>query len=488
LIAVFQRSYVPEFLLIVAAIIAFTDESVRKVLPNTPIYVTTVKQLLVLAAGALLLLQGVPGGRKFLLLFLPWTLYTFLSGLLVTFQYDSPAAMLAVTATYSAVPLLFMVGYYLGMQPAALSRLGKVFIIGSIAAALVAVLQEYGRALLPYFLQARIYKEGHAEAGGSYNESLFASPQILAQMMFPMLAWSTLALLVRRTSKMGFWAAVGVILCGYTCYLSRIRVSVALAAVMVLFILLLIRKTGLSVSRLAFRAIVAGFVLSMLAALLVAAVSNDDPSTLKGQRDEEFFSKLLDPTESVSRLFYWQNEIADLPDHNAMFGYGAGTGGSMRSVIDDPRLLSIRVISDTGIALLFHELGLLGLALFSLCYIGIPVWALVQIVRRRRVDPTAIGSLAVCFTYLVWFLIKSHPVIGNALSHIVWMTMLGISVGTLKRGEFEEQLQHQAEDGHFELPLEYDAPDKPLVGEEAAAPDAVFAHRAVAEHVYEDQF
>ena len=205
--------------------------------------------------------------------------------------------------------------------------------------------------------------------------------------MFPLFCWLAISLLVQR-SRRAFVSAVFLVLCGYAIYLSRIRVAVVLAVVAVLFLAMFVRKTGLSVSRLAMRLIISGFALSLLVMLLVALIPSQKLS-LKGEHEKTFFAVVLDPAESIDRINLWEREIADLPNHSMWWGYGAGTGGSMRPVIADQRLLLVPVVNDTGMALLYHELGLFGYLTFAICYVGIPLglicaWYGVAPFRRRR--------------------------------------------------------------------------------------------------------
>ena len=170
-----RRSSLIEALLVTAILLAFVDESVRKMFASQPIYVTSVKQGVVLLAGVLILFAwhaAIAGIR--LLLFLPWSIYTLISGTLVSFDYDAPRLVFAVIATYCSAPLLFAVGYYLGLFPDALRKVSKIFLIGAIAAIIVAILQEFIRSMLPGFLAVRVYKESHvcARAACTMNHSL----------------------------------------------------------------------------------------------------------------------------------------------------------------------------------------------------------------------------------------------------------------------------------------------------------------------------
>ena len=46
--------------------------------------------------------------------------------------------------------------------------------------------------------------------------------------------------------------------------------------------------------------------------------------------------------------------------------------------------------------------------------------------------------MAVYISFMLWFLVKAHPVIGNAFSHILWLGVLGICAGTLLRSDLEQ--------------------------------------------------
>jgi hypothetical protein len=442
-------------LLLLTVFIAFVDESVRRAVPSHPVMVTAGKQALFTLAGLLILLnRGVPFGP--LVMFAPWTIYTLASSCVVAMDYDAPVAIPAVALAYSASPVFFAVGYYLGAQPEVLRRVGRIYAIGCIAAIAIAVIEEYARGALPEFITARIYTEKHAEAGGAFVESLFASPQILAEVMFPFVAWCVLEMLIGTVQRTRLLAAIAVIAAGFGIFLSRIRVAVLLAGLMVLFIALLARKTGLSLGRLTGRVVATLVALSLLLTILVAVLPEDTYGR-KGEKDRDFFGKLLDPSSSFRRLGIWAQEISELPpDHNPTFGYGTGTGGGqMRTLIGDIRLLDRPMVYDTGIALLYYEMGIVGFIVFVLGFVVFPIYVLIQLFRAQQVAPAAVASIAVYFAFLGWFLFKAHPVISNVLSHSVWVAMLGVCYSLLNTPKPAHATEHDLQQSWQYEPARY---------------------------------
>jgi hypothetical protein len=377
-----------------------------------------------------------------MLAFLPWSLLTLASSVMVASKYESPQTVPAVVLAYSASPLFMVVGYYLGYHPEAMKRVGRIYVTGCLIAIFIAIMQEFARGALPAFLAARIYKEKHVVAGGMYNESIFASPQVLAVVMFPLLAWTFMELLIKRTRVNSLLYGATLILIGYTIFLSRIRVAVPLAFVTIMFILVLARKTGMKVSTMASRVIIGGFVLSVMFAVLVVVVP-EDIYTRKAEIDRSFFGKVLRPHENFIRLLYWMKEIEDLPNHSAIFGYGVGTGSRLREVVGDYRLVNIPTIYDTGIAMLYHEMGLVGLIAFAVGFVMLPLNAMWRILKARAVEPAAIASLGVCGAYLGWFLFKHHTVLINTISHLLWMGVLGVCFASLTRGQMQDDATMQ---------------------------------------------
>lgn len=448
------RSRFIEFLLLCGLFIAFLDESVRKVMPEQPIYVTAVKDFLFLLAGMLALVR-FPQFHRHVLLFVPWVLYTLASAVMVTMTYDTYLLPAAIVRTYASAPLLLACGLYLGSTPVALRRAAIVFVIGASAAVLVTFLQETMRDALPGALSVRIYSDRHSLAGGNFNESLFASPQILAQVAVAFFALLVTAMLV--TDRPLRVAVLLPVLAAalLTVYLSRIRTGLLVAAlVAALVALLLVLRSGVGLGRV-LRRLGAVAVVCVAAGSVLAALTDDPYRARDLERDKNFFLHLLNPAELTQRLLFFVHEIEGWPDHDALTGYGAGTGGLTRSVIGETEVLAVPRIHDSGIALIYHELGLLGVATFALGYLGTLLRTSLRAAAGPGLPPEAAPTLAVAAGFTVWFLFKSHPVIANGCSHFLWLACLGIATAAVDRSRQPAAQPQDPYDPAYALPGYY---------------------------------
>lgn len=429
-----------------AAALAFMDESIRKTIPGEPVEVTAIKDFCLMVAGLVIVMS-----RQFtfltrhLMLFVPWSVFTFLSSLYVAYTYDAPNAVPAVFRTYSAAPLYFAVGYYLAADQALFKRVAKIVGFGIVMSILVAFAQETMRGALPFFLAKRIYKAKNDSAGGLYVESLFASPQILAQVVTVLMCWMFTRLLApppNARSRLLFPVTL-FLLCWAAIFITRIRIAVALGVLMIGMIVLIIPRAGVNLGRLGLR-LLGGGGLILAALFLGMALGPDNPFDLKSQQDKKFFTKLLIVEENTKRLLFFTGEIERIDgyEHSKTLGFGAGTGGTIRNVIGDYRLLAVPIVHDTGIALVYHEMGVLGGALFVLCYIVLPIQVILRM-SRRQVPLVVVPALTIVVAFTGWFLFKAHPVMMNGLSHSIWLIMMGICFGAI-----DTQQQQQQQSGH----------------------------------------
>jgi hypothetical protein len=422
------------------------DESIRKALPSQPVVVTAFKDGLLMLAGLIVVSRRINQLWGSLLLFAPWCLLTLLSSFYVAMDLGATLAPLAVARTYGAVPLLLACGYYLGEQPAALRRVAAVFAVGATAAVLVSILQEHARASLPSFLTVRIYKEGHSLAGGLYNESIFAAPQTLAVVLLVFMTFLAAGLIFAQGTGMR-WAvrvtAQAGLLClaAYALYLSRIRVAVPLAAFTLALVVVLSPRGGAAPGKVLLRVASGVIALSAVAVVFVAISPPHAVGTRAAERDAAFYMRLLDPTEWAHRLTLVFREIQDLPGHNMLFGYGAGTGGSIRPVIFTPKIGVIPPVLDTGGMLIYHELGLLGVAAFAMSYVWLLVRRTWQALALPSVPPGMVPALSIALALLIWFVLKSHTIVGNGLSHALWLGTAGMCGGMVRLAVAQRQAQ-----------------------------------------------
>ena len=423
-----------EVLIYVALGIAFIDESVRKSVSGSPVLVTGAKDLLLLLAGFVIIVQPGSVPRRYWKYFAGWVLVTLFSGLWVFGQYRSLMLLGATVRTYTLAPLLFAVGYYLGHHDAARRRAARIFLIGGLLAIGVAIAQESARDSLPEFLSTRIYRARHGSAGGEYNESLFASPQTFGQVAVLLGAWSFAALILPSFSRHRI-AAAGVLLASLGgVYLSRIRTAL-LAHLCVLFLIwLCVWKVGTRRDELPgpLRGILAGILIVCVATsfyyLVLPEISDSSPANPTG--DTHYYQMLFDTDLLTYRLSFFLLEFARAGEHDWFFGYGAGTGGRTREFVETD-FRGIPEVGDTGLYLLYHEMGMLGLAAFLACYGGLTVQCAIRMTVRPSIPVVSIPAFAIGTVFLLWFLLKSHTCIANGLSHIIWLGSIGICCAVL---------------------------------------------------------
>ena len=322
-----------------------------------------------------------------------------------------------------------------------------MFLIGGIAAMAVACAQEIARDSLPSFLSARIYKARHSGAGGSYNESLFASPQILAQVAVTLSTWAFSAIALPSTTRRRI-GAIGVLAAGIvTAYLSRIRTAPFIAVFALSLTYLGAWKVRGSVREMpaAMRGLLLGLAVLALIGTSYFLVTLEFPNSPSDQaaQDATFYRSALRWDELGIRMRVFIREIAQLENHDPVFGYGAGTGGQVKRFVDTG-FDDIPVVSDTGIFLLYHEMGVIGLFAFILCYIGLIARCGWQMATRRSIPGVSVPAFSIGVGLLIWFLFKSHACIANGLSHALWMVSIGLCCSALDRQGREERARAAA--------------------------------------------
>ncbi len=421
-----------ETVTILAVVVVFCDESLRKALPGQPVLVTCAKDVLLAVAGVGLLVLGRWRSAPVLLL-LPWSIVVAFSALGVLLEYGVWTHGLAIVRTYLGPVWLVAVGAEIGGHERLLNRLSRVFLVGTVAAVFVAMAQEMARDALPGFLSQRIYMEGHSEAGGMYNESLFASPSILAEVLLvgATAVLATICLDERR--RIAGWA--GILLCHCVgIYLCRIRIGVSAlvaSAAVVAAISFLAGNTAIRarlVQRLGTTAVLFGLLLLLGLMWRVDKVwlSSADVDL---SREGEFYSRLGQHEELLQRTLYFVEEVRfhEMSVSGLLFGYGAGTAGALRDFLGTRDSPAPR-ITDTGIVLLLAEFGVVGLLVFLGGVLGIQ-FQLALAMRNLRVTTPMVWSFAASLVLLLWFLLKSHTVISNGTSLILWFGSLGICHG-----------------------------------------------------------
>jgi len=421
-----------KFSIIFGLVLAFIDESLRKVIPGNPVAVTAVKDVLFFLAGLASILLDDRGLRRDMFKFAPWIVLTFLSAVFVFASLGSVPLLAASLRTYTLSPLLFAAGYSVGRDPGLLKASVRIFIVFGAVTVAVALLQEYARGSLPEVLSARIYFEKHAESGGLYVESLFASPQTLGQLAVLMTTWCFAEALFGAGVSRPLLALLSIIPLFYTIYVSRIRS----ALLMVLLAVLAVFAIGLARLGTSKRLLKLAMLGALLPAILLGAVSRqpsiqDSSSEAPAARDVEYYGGLFAPDELLDRLSQFMIEYNLLRNHNCLIGYGAGTGG-LATELNLPNLSEdIPQVTDTGLFLIYHEYGVVGLLCFGLSYVILSIILIYYICRPHVISIPLIASGVLSILFLVWFLLKSYTIMRNGFSHAMWLGSMGLFYGLM---------------------------------------------------------
>jgi hypothetical protein len=415
-------------------IIAFVDESVRKILPEQPVVVTAAKDILWVPAGLLAFEMYKHELRRFLGFFLCWTMLALASSLYMGLAYGSVIGVLASLKVYGLFSLWFFCGYYLGKNDVVRRRYYELFMLGSVVALIVTFLQEFARDSLPPFLSTRIYIESHPLAGGTYNESLFATMYILSKVLLYAVAISFIWFSGQKriSSALWVWSLLGISVIFAGIVLSRSRVTLMLGVFFLLVIWALSAyKQKTDKSHIATRKLASGLcvVLGLGAVLIFAFMPAKDPEDSLG-RDVEFFKWLVDPDELAHRFMWlFEVELEGLKDHNWFFGYGAGAGTLQPFYPGLPD--DIPAVLDTGLFMIVNEFGLFGLLFFFICFGGLTVSCLQKILASPHIPGSVLPLFAINVTFLILFSWKYHVTLRNGFSQFLWLSSLGICCAQL---------------------------------------------------------
>ncbi len=419
------------WMIILAIVLGFCDESVRKTIPSHPILVTAVKDIVFCLAGVRLMV-GTSWGRSLAALWLPWICYVLASAFAVWEVEQSISHLLGVIRTYIGPICLMAVGVHIGMHPSLLKITKQICLIGTLAAVLVAGLQEVARDRLPVFLATQILEiDGHSFAGGRYNESLFGAPQTLA--ICCMVA-SVAAFAIALYTPHCYVGSACLVILSFGIYLSRIRTVYLLMPVAYFFVYLLMRRWHTNRMQVLGRALMLMIVPAVAWGLFVGLGGFDLWARESGvdlAKEARYLEYLTETEEHRWRMIYFMTEfeMAEIPAARLPFGFGAGKCGSLRQLL--PNIDSfVPEAHDTGVFLLTSELGIVGLCLFlgTITIVYARLWSGL-LVCRPPFD--AVWSFASSQVLFIWFLMKSYTIINNGFSQMLWFACLGIVWGSV---------------------------------------------------------
>ena len=289
---------------------------------------------------------------------------------------------------------------------------------------------------MPVFLRETAFKKVRTlESGGEvrYNESIFATPTLLALVCVFQLCLSIGLLKIKRAPRQRvlLWAS------GYcavmSAHLSGIRTGLLFCAIAVLTCLPLMlyryeRRTGQPRRKRA--GLFFGGVLGlMMGALLV--------SQMTGNRAEAFWTS-IQPTLVEQRM---DVAIAVTDDFGGgLLGNGtgsAGKSGRVMNLLGQPSPGNEAV--EWGTALIRYSYGVIGMwlgALFGLW----AMFGLLRVVLKNREGPFATVRYALWIyigAQLSWYLFKAYPVLENGTMGVLYWTSAGLIIGLRRLDEIE---------------------------------------------------
>ena len=301
---------------------------------------------------------------------------------------------------------------------------------------LITLLQNSFYDDLPVFLRETAFRKVRTlESGGElrYNESIFATPTLLALVCVFQLCLSIGLLKMRRArgQRILLWMS------GYcavmSAHLSGIRTGLLFCAIAVLTCIPLMlyryekraarprtRRSGLFFG---------GVIGLMMGALLV--------SQMEGNRAEAFWSS-IQPVLVEERM----DAAIDATDEfgGGLMGNGtgsAGKSGRVMNLLGQPSPGNESV--EWGTALVRYSFGEVGLWLGAI----LGLWALfglLRIVLKNREGPFAPVRYALWIyvgAQLSWYLFKAYPVLENGTMGVLYWTSAGLIIGLRRLDEIE---------------------------------------------------
>ena len=298
---------------------------------------------------------------------------------------------------------------------------------------IVTFLQNSFYESMPLFLRDTAFiKVRTLEAGGElrYNESIFATPTLLALVCVYQLCLSIGLLKIPRPLPQRFWLWVSGYCAVASAHLSGIRTGLMFCAIAVLTCIPLIlyrQETTLGVARRR-----PGLVLGGVLGLLIGSVL---VANMHGNRAEAFWTS-IQPSIGEERM-----EVAiDVTDHfgGGMLGNGTGSAGKSGRVMNllgeaSPGNEAV----EWGTALIRYSFGVIGIWLGG--FLGL--WAFFGLLRVALKLPRARFATVryVLWIYigaqLSWYLFKAYPVLENGTMGVLFWSSAGLIIGLRRLDE-----------------------------------------------------
>jgi hypothetical protein len=290
---------------------------------------------------------------------------------------------------------------------------------------------------MPSFLRETAFKKVRTlESGGEvrYNESIFATPTLLALVCVFQLCLVIGLLKMSRPRRQRIWLWIAGYCAIMSAHLSGIRTGLLFCAVAVLTCLPLImyryEKLPGQPRRHRPGLITGGVIGLLLGGLLVGF--------MEGNRAEAFWTS-IQPTLVEERM---DTAIAVTDDFGGgLMGNGtgsAGKSGRVMNLIGKPSPSNEAV--EWGTALVRYSFGVVGMWLGAI----LGLWALFGLLRAATLNREARFS---CVRYtlwiyigaqLSWFLFKAYPVLENGTMGVLYWTSAGLIIGLRRLDESSE--------------------------------------------------
>lgn len=289
--------------------------------------------------------------------------------------------------------------------------------------------------LPPFFRESAFRKIRTLESGGEvrYNESIFATPTLLALASVYQLCLVIGLLKIRRARKQRILLWVSGYCAIMSAHLSGIRTGLSFCAIAILTCLPLImyrfeQRPG--VPRRTRPGLLMGGVIGFLAgAVLVGSMT--------GNRAEAFWTSIQ--PEIVERRMDVAIAVTD-DFGGGIMGNGtgsAGKSGRVMNLLGKPSPANENV--EWGTALVRFSFGLVGMWLGAL----LGLWALFGLLRvamanrESRFAPVRYTLWIYIGAQLSWFLFKAYPVLENGTMGVLYWSSAGLIIGLKRLDERE---------------------------------------------------
>ncbi|MBZ0137580.1 MAG: hypothetical protein K8I27_14535 [Planctomycetes bacterium] len=420
------------------------EDSLRKAVPNSPYWISLGKDFLVAACYLCYAfrpqlrrpLRGADNLEKYGV-YLPILLWFGF----VVLQAANPALpniLVGISGIRTWVlyfPMMVLMSNFFRTGKAADEFLRAIAYL-AIPIFVVTMLQNSFYEDMPVFLRETAFRKVRTlESGGEvrYNESIFATPTLLALVCVFQLCLSIGLLKMRRPAGQRALLWISGYCAVMSAHLSGIRTGLLFCAIAVLTCLPLmlyrVEKRAGQAPRKRAGLFFGGVLGLLLGALLI--------SQMEGNRAEAFWTS-IQPELVEQRM---DSAIAVTDDFGGgLLGNGTGSAGKssrVMTLLGQPAPGNEAV--EWGTALIRYSYGVIGMWLGA--FLGL--WALFGLLRvalRNRDGPFATVRYALWIyigAQLSWYLFKAYPVLENGTMGVLYWTSAGLIIGLRRLDELQ---------------------------------------------------